>query len=97
MMHLANILIITPSCTRTPHTVLLYEIQSRHSCLRRAPFRSPVFAGLGLRNARRVLEECDDWIPLSSTVESRVHENQSVQLGWVAVMAEFRDYIILVM
>ena len=30
-------------------------------------------------------------------VLSRVHENQSVQLGWVAVTAEFRDYIILVM
>ena len=27
----------------------------------------------------------------------RVHENQSVQLGWVAVTAKFRDYIILVM
>ena len=28
---------------------------------------------------------------------ARVHENQSVQLGWVAVTAELRDYIILVM
>ena len=31
------------------------------------------------------------------SVRTRVHKNQSVQLGWVAVTAEFRDYIILVM
>ena len=30
-------------------------------------------------------------------VSPREHENQSVQLGWVAGTAEFRDYIILVM
>ena len=41
---------------RIDFTVLLNEIQSRHSSLRLAPFYSPVFAGLGLRNARRVLE-----------------------------------------
>ena len=29
-------------------------------------------------------------------ISPRVHENQSVQLGWVAVTAELRDYIILV-
>ena len=31
-------------------TVLLNEVQSRHSSLRLAEFCSPVFAGLGLRN-----------------------------------------------
>ena len=36
--------------------VLLNEIQSRHSSLRLASFRSPMFAGLGLCNARRMLE-----------------------------------------
>ena len=49
--------------------VLLNEIQSCHSSLRHAPFRSPVLAGLGLRNAQwRVLEKLD-WISLGNTVD----------------------------
>ena len=57
--------------------VLLNEIQSRHSSLRLASFRSPVFVGQGLRNARRVLEGCD-WISLSRTVFAWKKHSNSV-------------------
>ena len=43
-----------------------------------------------------ILQQVDSNAPCSSILP-RVHENQSVQLGWVAVTAKFRDYIILVM
>ena len=60
-------------------TGLLNEIQSRETSWLRAPFRSPVFAGLGLRNARRVLEKLDDWISLSGTVHVSNTENDDPQ------------------
>ena len=41
---------------KSKHTASLNEIQSRHSYGHLAAFPSPVFAGLGLRNARRLLE-----------------------------------------
>ena len=47
------------------------------------------------RTGLRVKTERTEYMLL--WVASRVHENQSVQLGWVAVTAKFRDYIILVM
>ena len=52
--------------------------------------------GSGMQNSMLRFHGYHGLLPWNFVI-TRVHENQSVQLGWVAVTAKFRDYIILVM